>query len=233
VATASSADPPPGRTRWAGVPAADRKAARRDLLLDAALELLGTEGWRATTVRGVCQAARLNPRYFYESFQDLDALVVAVFDRVAGEAVAATVAEVARCPPEEEAIARTGIGSFVRFVTGDPRRARVLFMEGFANEALGRRRFDTLHEMADTLIADALRQAAENQGVPVEPTSTLVVAINLFVGGLAELVMSWVTGRLEVSLDDLIEDAVALFLAIAAAVGPIEERRREAGATAG
>ena len=80
--TAASASAAP-RTSWAGIPAEDRRAARRDRLLDAAFDLLGTEGWSATTVRGVCQAAQLNPRYFYESFPDLDALFVAVYDRSA------------------------------------------------------------------------------------------------------------------------------------------------------
>jgi len=51
------------RTSWAGVPVADRRAERQGLLLDAAFELLGTEGWAGTTVRAVCQTARLNPRY--------------------------------------------------------------------------------------------------------------------------------------------------------------------------
>jgi AcrR family transcriptional regulator len=52
--------------------------------MDAAFQLLGTEGWSGTSVRAVCQGARLNPRYFYESFDDLDALVIAVYDRVVG-----------------------------------------------------------------------------------------------------------------------------------------------------
>src|SRR5262245_45333483 len=57
-------------SRWAGVAPEDRRAQRRELLMATTFELLGTEGWSATTVRGVCQAARLNPRYFYESFRD-------------------------------------------------------------------------------------------------------------------------------------------------------------------
>lgn len=44
--------------------------------------MLGTDGWQATTVRGICERARLNPRYFYESFSGLDELLVAVFDRI-------------------------------------------------------------------------------------------------------------------------------------------------------
>ena len=56
------------------------------MLVDAAFELLGTEGWDGTTIRGVCQSARLNPRYFYESFDGLESLFLAVFDRLTSEA---------------------------------------------------------------------------------------------------------------------------------------------------
>src|SRR5690606_34519492 len=73
------------RSRWAGVAPEDRRAERRALLVQAAFELLGTEGWQATTVRAVCQRAALNPRYFYESFHDLDELLVAVYDAVLDE----------------------------------------------------------------------------------------------------------------------------------------------------
>ena len=43
---------------------ADRRAERRELLLDAAFDLLGTAGWSATTVRSVVERSALNPRYF-------------------------------------------------------------------------------------------------------------------------------------------------------------------------
>ena len=71
--------------RWTGIPAEERRAERRRLLIDTAFDLLGTEGTAGTTVRAVCQAAQLNPRYFYESFEDLDALIVAVYDRLVAE----------------------------------------------------------------------------------------------------------------------------------------------------
>ncbi|HEY9558032.1 MAG TPA: TetR/AcrR family transcriptional regulator, partial [Acidimicrobiales bacterium] len=78
----SSAPASRAPTRWVGLAPEERAAERRTLLLDAAFELLGTEGTDGTTVRAVCQAARLNPRYFYESFDDLDACIVAVYDRL-------------------------------------------------------------------------------------------------------------------------------------------------------
>ena len=72
----------PARTpsRWNGLSTEERQRERRQLLIEAALDLLATEGSSGTTVRAVCAQARLNPRYFYESFDELDALVVAVYD---------------------------------------------------------------------------------------------------------------------------------------------------------
>ena len=88
------------RTSWAGIPAEDRRAARRARLLDTTFDLLGTDGWSATTVRGVCQAAQLNPRYFYESFADLDALFVAVYERTVEQLAVAMATAVEAAGPD-------------------------------------------------------------------------------------------------------------------------------------
>src|SRR5688572_6780726 len=85
---------------YRGQPAADRRAERREKLLAAGLELLGTEGHGGTTVRGVCREAGLTPRYFYESFEDLDALLLAVFDRIVAEASATVLEAIAAAPAE-------------------------------------------------------------------------------------------------------------------------------------
>ena len=76
----------------------DRAAARRAALIEAGVELLGTEGAAGVTVRAVCRGARLTERYFYEAFPDggRDALLRAVHAQVAGEAREAIVAAVAR-----------------------------------------------------------------------------------------------------------------------------------------
>src|SRR5947209_17786228 len=80
----------PSRTRRAmriyrGEGATDRQARRRRRLLDAGLQILGREGWRATTVTAVCERAQLTPRYFYESFPHRDALLVPIFDGIVEE----------------------------------------------------------------------------------------------------------------------------------------------------
>lgn len=212
----------PTRNRWRGVAADVRAAERRAALVDVAFELLGSEGMTGTTVRRVCEVARLNPRYFYESFEDLDALLVAVFDRTALDMVGAMASGVAGAATgaeaTPEAVTRAGIASVMRHVAEDPRRARVLFMEGLNNEALGRRRFTTLHELAESMVRDAQQQGGLGEG-PLPPI--VLVGANFLVGGMAELVMSWVVGRLEITLDELIDSSVALFLAVGRSIDDI------------
>jgi AcrR family transcriptional regulator len=202
-----------------------RTTERRAQILDVAFELLGTEGMAGTTVRRVCEATKLNPRYFYESFPDLDALLVAVFDKVINDAVAATVVAVAAVvPAEDEVLVRTTIAAFARHVSEDPRRARILFMEGLNNEALGQRRFDMLHDMANTMVRDAMGITDPGQTIDDVPP-LIVITSNLFIGGMAELVMSWVTGRLDVTLDELVDDTTALFMVLAEGMVQLAAKR--------
>jgi AcrR family transcriptional regulator len=201
--------PNAGRTRWAGVPAADRRAERRELLLDAAFDLLGSEGWSGTTVRAVCQRAALNPRYFYESFDDLDELVVAVYDRVVDELRAAVVAAVDAAGDDPRAQLRAAVDRVVGFVADDARRARVLYVEALGNEALNRRRIETGH----AIVAFVDASIAKRQGRPPGERMGSVGAAVL-VGGLSELVLAWLDGRIDASRAELVDHATALFLAM-------------------
>jgi AcrR family transcriptional regulator len=78
AASPAAAAVPTGRV-YAGIGAQERTAARRERFVEAGIELFGTLGFRATTVRGVCVEAGLTDRYFYESFDTLEALLVAVY----------------------------------------------------------------------------------------------------------------------------------------------------------
>lgn len=57
----------PART-YQGLPAQERKAQRRQRLLEAGVTVYGTLGFRAGKVKLVCLEAGLTERYFYESF---------------------------------------------------------------------------------------------------------------------------------------------------------------------
>jgi AcrR family transcriptional regulator len=206
---------------WAGVALADRRAVRRELLVDAAFDLLGTEGSAGTTVRAVCQRARLNARYFYESFDDLDALAVAVYDRVVLELRRVVIDAIESAPPDPREQLRATIGQIVQFVDDDRRRAKVLYVEALGNEALNRRRIATGHAVVEAVQA----YAEDHHGPPPpgEPIGGLAAAI--LVGGLSELLVSWIDGRLDVSRTQLVDDATALFAALGEAAASTATRR--------
>ena len=208
--------------RWAGVPAADRVTERRTLLLDAALELLGTEGWGGTTVRAVCQAARLNPRYFYESFEDLDALVVALYDRLVRELRDEVRDAVAAAGDDPRALVRATVETTARFVDDDRRRARVLYVEALGNEALNRRRLETGFAIAGYVEADA----AARHGRAGEREQIGAVTAAVLVGGFSELLVAWLDGRIRISREQLVDDATELFAALGDAAARIAADRR-------
>lgn len=204
-----------------GVSPEVRRAERRVLLLDAAFDLLATGGSAATTVRSVCAGARLNPRYFYESFPDLDALVVAVYDRLVTDLTAEVVAATAAAPPDRRSQTRTAIDQIVTFVDGDRRRGRVLYAEALDNEALNRRRVETGHTLAELVAVDA----ASRYGAPPPGEQIGRVGAAIVVGGFSELLVAWLSGRIDLTRDRLVDDATELFLALGDAAASIAARR--------
>lgn len=200
----------PTRTpsRWNGLSTEERQRERRRLLIDAAYDLLANEGSSGTTVRAVCAHARLNPRYFYESFADLDELVVAVYDDVFRQLqrrVAKAVGEAA----DDDGAMRASVEATVRFVDEDRRRGRILYIEALGNEALNVRRIQTGAGQVELVTQDHSRRdgSAYDRRVGMLGAAVLV-------GGFTELLVSWLDGRLDLSADELIDDATEVFLSI-------------------
>lgn len=207
--------------RWVGLGPDERKRQRRALLVEAGFDLLGTEGTTGTTVRAVCAAAELNARYFYESFDDIDALLIAVYDKVASD-LATALAEV-EAPVDVDPVkgARLGMEALVRFIDEDRRRARVLYVEALGNAALARHRVALDREAVVSLEARAIEAAGTwPQGERVGR-----VGAAMLVGGLGEVLRDWVEGRIDVDREQLIDDLAALALALGAATEQIARRR--------
>jgi AcrR family transcriptional regulator len=206
---------------YGGIGAEERRATRRGRLLEASLDLIGTDGWQAATVRAICARARLTPRYFYESFPDRDALLLALFDEIAHEGAAAVLAAVASAPDDARAKARAAIGAFVELVSDDPRKARVLFVEAIGSEALARRRLDALRMFAE-LVAGQAREfyGADDVADPLVEMTALMLA-----GGLSEILLAWLDGTLVVEREQLIDTCADLFGALGQSAVELVARR--------
>ena len=196
---------------YRGVSAEERRSARRARLVEAGLELLGERGWAGTTVRAVCAEAGLTERYFYESFADREALLVAVFDRVAAEAAAGVLAAVAAAPDDDRAKARGAIEAFVEMLTDDPRRARAMLVESVGSAALRGRREAAIRDFAALVSEQGRRFYGTDAAGAVDAELTSLA----LVGGLSELLVRWLDGDLDVPRERLVEHCTELLVAAA------------------
>jgi AcrR family transcriptional regulator len=194
---------------YGGATPSQRRSRRRVLLVDAVLDLVAADGVAGVTVRGVCAQARLNDRYFYESFRNVDELLLALLDDQIARAFDALLPAIEASPPEPVARARAAIGSGLRFLEDDPRRGRLL-VESQATEALRARRRDLVKMLAQ-IMADQGRVLLAGQDGSVDPDLDLA-ALTLVAGGF-EVVTLWLRGERDVSHDDLEDFLVAMVTA--------------------
>src|SRR5271167_5171779 len=114
--------------RYRGITPSERHAQRRKQLIEAGLELFGTQGYASTSIRAVSAAASLNSRYFYESFSSREDLLYSVYERIVQEIIAAAIEATSTTDTIEEQ-ARAGLRAGWTILTDDRRKARVLAVE--------------------------------------------------------------------------------------------------------
>ncbi|GAB3778614.1 TetR/AcrR family transcriptional regulator [Nocardioides pacificus] len=197
--------------QYRGVSAADRSADRRRRLLEAALEVWGSREGPAVTMTRVCAEAGLTERYFYEHFTNLDAALTAVMEGIADEIAERSVAvlESAEGGPTERI--RAAISAFVEILTTDPRKGYVAMVASAALPSLRPRRNELLRQFAQL----AALEAHELYGPSAWADQEGEMAGLMFIGGVAELVTTWLEGRLEASPADIVDAATHAFTATA------------------
>ena len=114
---------------YGGIDARERKAARRETFVEAGLEAFGTIGYARSTIADICKEAGLTQRYFYESFKDKEALLVAVYRKLIGD-----IEEDARIIFDQPDISlddkgRKMLQTFYQRFKDNPRRAQVQLFE--------------------------------------------------------------------------------------------------------
>ena len=74
--------PPSSNDRqYAGRSTEQRISQRREQFIEAGIQVFGSAGYHGATVRKLCAEAGLTARYFYESFDSTEALLLAVFEQ--------------------------------------------------------------------------------------------------------------------------------------------------------
>ncbi len=200
---------------YGGVSAAARTAARRAALVDAAIRLFGTQGYVATGVKQLCREAGVTDRYFYESFRDRGELYAAAFEQVVTEllTVVAGAALAESGAPERQA--RAAVGSFVGHLTEEPAKAKVLFVEvgAVGGEVAREVRASTRR------FAELLAGAARPHLAPGTSDLRLTMAALSLVGAMGVVLLEWLDGALDATVDDITDYFVDMLLTAGQAGG--------------
>jgi len=183
---------------------AERREGRRQRLLEAGLHEFGSVGFGATSIEILCRTAKVTPRYFYEYFSTREALMQAVYDKVAAEVLAEVGVAVRDTDPGDgEGMIRAGVGSFFRQMVDDPAKAKILYIESVGiNADIELRRRLVLHQFAG-FIAE---QAVDVMDDVTLPEGSLDVVTLAFVGGISEIVIDRIFGFITKPAEELAQE---------------------------
>ena len=187
--------------RYRGAEADERRAQRRAQLIAAAVQVYGERGYQNATVKAVCEAAGLTERYFYESFANSEALLLASYETVTHRLLQtlARAGDEAGGDGEHRALAM--LRAYFGALQCEPRSARVFLVEirgvsKLVDEALAVSLCDFGALLARTLAPP---------GTPVDPMLAAGVA-----GGVVHVALYWIRNGHAPGVDAVAQTALQL-----------------------
>lgn len=137
---------------YGGISAADRRTERRNKLLAAGRQIWGESGVTEVTVRGVCTAAGLTSRYFYEQFPNREALLFAISDDVRDELINALVTAGVGDPGTLADKLTSALTAFLDIIAADPHIHRIATGDVSSVAGLAEHRTHILEMVADLIV---------------------------------------------------------------------------------
>lgn len=198
---------------YAGAGPEERKEKRRAQFIEAGILLFGTVGYRKTTVRALCRQAELTDRYFYESFETVEDLLVAVYERLIDEMLMGVMDVIRLMGPDAGAdrLVDAGLDAFFKFAE-DKAASRIVWLEILSVSPRVDALYNgTLHRFADILLALA-RGIVPAWRLPDDIGRSLTMAM---IGATSELAKDWLMTGYQQPRATLVEAAGLLFKATA------------------
>jgi AcrR family transcriptional regulator len=188
-----------------------RRAERRDKLLEAALDEFTSKGYHRTKISDLCTRAGVSTRNFYEKFASKEALLLelhAHINRLALKRMLPLLDQLT----DADAITRvtTLVDAFVEAVTSDPRYPRLNYVEApGVSAAMERQHQDWFLRYTEFIEAECER-AAEAGLAPVR--NYHLTAIGL-VGAITGLLREWQAHEPPVPAKDVADEIRAIIIA--------------------
>jgi len=197
--------------QYGGIDAETRKKQRRDAFIEAGLESFGTIGYVHSTIRGICEKAGFTQRYFYESFQNKEDLLVAVYRKMSQdiEDEARAIMSEPGITPRDAAVKSLRI--YYRRFKDDPRLARVELFE-----VLGvSERVDREYRSAMINLADFVKLFMVSVFPDLDKEWLEKTIIHTGVAGFIILIANrWVLEDFQPPIDEIVDQVIEASMAI-------------------
>lgn len=201
------------RRSFRGLSLEERQNERREKLIEAGLQIYGTQGFFSVTVRDICNEAKLTERYFYESFKRSEELFKTIYLRLIEQLQQTILAAVMQSQGEvnPRKMIEAGLQAFFHTLRNDPRMARILFIDAIlVHEIQG----NTIYEAIARF--DRMTTAFILLMFPKEPRTHS--EISLIATGLSGYVIHiatrWVIGGFKEPLDNVLSACRIAYLSL-------------------
>ncbi len=189
---------------YGGMDAEERRTERRLKLIDAAVEVYGEVGYRGATVKAICEAAELTERYFYESFANSEALLIAAYGHVVGHLHAEMTAAAAAAGDDAEARLRAALTLYFTRLKQHPRPARVFLLEiSGISPAVDAVKHEAGRVFSDILVPPTRYPIHSSDGAAATLLSTGMV------GAVISIALRWVSRQYPQAIEDVVAIAAS------------------------
>jgi AcrR family transcriptional regulator len=205
------------RRHYGGRSDAQRRAERHERLMEAGLDLFGTDGYTATSIERLCAKASVSTRNFYEEFAGREALLIALHERVTGRAMHAALQALAGADTEPLQVrVERAIRAYITTTSSDPKWTRLAYVEMVGVSAeVEKHRLQWRERIVQFLVSEANRAVGRGEARARDFTLTAVA----FIGAVNELVYYWSLNNRTTPLDDLCAEVTRLAVASFTLVG--------------
>ena len=194
---------------YAGENPAERIARRRQQFMDAGLQIFGSTGYRTATVRQLCRQAELTDRYFYESFDTMEDLLIAVYRQQFDQLQQVVLAKLMDAEPGSDVMSTVRAGLDALFdMASDPCVARVCWLEVLGvSPRVDETYMRTFTGFAD-LVINFARQRFPHWQIDDDEARMLGLAL---IGAVSQTVTHWVLGHYRESKQTLLSATSRVF----------------------
>ncbi|WP_062983516.1 TetR/AcrR family transcriptional regulator [Nocardia anaemiae] len=197
---------------YGGLSKQQRVAQRQTRLIDAALELFGTQGYSATSIERLCTVANVSTRSFYEDMGSREALLIALVNRITSHAVERALESMAKTAGQPLSTRVVdAFRAYLEVTCADHRSARVCYVELVGvSPAVEDWRRQQRRLLSSLLISEAERAVERGETKP-RRFDLFALAVIGAVNSLAQELVRTTHPDTEVSLDEICKE-IAYFV---------------------